>query len=94
MIFEWDEEKNRLNLKKHKLNFETVALVFGDDERLIFYDKKHSGEEDRYITIGAINGCVIVLFVVYTERDDRIRLISARKANNAERRLYYAEKKD
>ena len=94
MIFEWDEEKNRLNLKKHKLDFETAALVFGDDDRLIFYDENHSEEEDRYITIGSINGCVVVLFVVYTEQDDTVRLISARKANNAERRLYYAEKRD
>ena len=94
MFFEWDEEKNRLNLKKHKLDFETAALVFGDDDRLIFYDENHSEEEDRYITIESINGCVVVLFVVYTEQDDTVRLISARKANNAERRLYYVEKRD
>ena len=92
MLFEWDEEKNYLNLKKHRVDFETAALVFGDDERLVLYDEKHSYDEDRYITIGSVKECVIVLFVVYTEKEDVIRLISARKANNAERRKYYAEK--
>ncbi len=81
-----------MNLKKHGIDFETAALVFGDDERLVLYDARHSFDEDRYITIGSAKGCVIVLFVVYTEKEDVIRLISARKANNAERRKYYAEK--
>lgn len=53
------------------------------------YDDVHSDTEDRYITIGEINGVAIIVFVVYTERDDAIRLISARKATKQERRAYY-----
>lgn len=86
MTFEWDMAKNRLNKVKHGIDFATAALVFGDDERLEFYDETHSEDEERYITIGAINGIVTVLFVVYTERSDSIRIVSARKANEAERR--------
>lgn len=52
------------------------------------YDKTHSIDEDRFITIGSIGE---ILFVVYTERDSRIRMISARLATNKERRIYYGD---
>ena len=83
--FEWDDEKERLNIQKHGISFETAARVFGDENRIEIYDKEHSIEEDRYITIGLAGD---VLFVVYTERVPRIRLISARLASARERRLY------
>lgn len=86
--FEWDEEKARLNIKKHGVMFETAARVFLDENRIEIYDKAHSIDEDRYITIGLAGD---VLFVVYTERRSRIRLISARLATARERRLYYGE---
>lgn len=57
--------------------------------RLELYDDVHSDTEDRYITIGEINGVAIIVFVVYTERGNAIRLISARKATKQERRAYY-----
>ena len=53
------------------------------------FDTKHSMQEERYITIGSINGMIAVLFVVYTERADHIRIISARKANAKEREVYF-----
>ncbi len=86
MQFEWDEDKAALNLKKHGVRFETAARVFEDEDRIEFYDSAHSTEEDRYNTIGMVDS---VLFVVYTERKNRVRLISARPANSKERRLYY-----
>ena len=86
MKFEWDEDKNRLNLKKHGINFETAMLVFNDVQRIEIYDVEHSIDEDRYNTIGMVND---VLFVVYTERKDNIRLISARLATETERSIYY-----
>ena len=86
MQFEWDEDKAALNLKKHGVRFETAARVFEDEDRIEFYDSAHSTEEDRYNTIGMVDS---VLFVVYTERKNRIRLISARPANSKERSLYY-----
>ena len=84
--FEWDEEKEKLNIKKHGISFSTAALVFDDEDRIEIYDAVHSLEEDRYITIGSVGK---ILFVVYTSRDPSIRLISARLANERERRLYY-----
>ena len=86
MNFEWDEEKNLLNQKKHKVSFETAAYVFEDENYIEMYDFEHSIDEDRYIVIGCVND---VLFVVFTERKETIRLISARLATESERRLYY-----
>lgn len=64
-------------------------LVFRDEHRIEFFDEKHSLYEDRFITIGSINGTILILMVVYTERDDAIRIISARKATPKERWTYY-----
>ena len=75
--FEWDEKKAEINLEKHGISFETAAKVFLDEDRLEIYDEVHSTEEDRYITIGRAGE---ILFVVYTERTPKIRLISARLA--------------
>ena len=86
LLFEWDEEKAAANLKEHKVDFYDAVRVFEDDNRKEYYDAAHSDEEDRYITIGMADD---VLFVVYVERRERIRLISARAANRRERRLYY-----
>ncbi|MCX4328676.1 MAG: BrnT family toxin, partial [Lachnospiraceae bacterium] len=80
--FEWDEEKANANIKKHGIPFETAAKVFLDENRIEIYDKEHSIKEDRYITIGMAND---VLFVVYTERYPKTRLISARLATAKER---------
>ncbi len=52
MKFEWDEDKNQLNLKKHGIDFETAMLVFNDLQRIEIYDTEHSIYEDRYNTIG------------------------------------------
>ena len=87
MLFEWDENKEKINISKHGLDFSTAALVFRDQNRLEWFDELHSDYEDRYITIGEINGIAVVLMVVYTERGDAIRLISARKATKTERRM-------
>lgn len=86
MTFEWDEDKNKINLEKHGIDFETAILVFNDMQRIEIFDLEHSVEEDRYNTIGMVND---VLFVVYTERKDNIRLISARLATKTERSIYY-----
>jgi hypothetical protein len=86
LTFEWDEEKNKINLEKHGIDFETAMLVFNDLQRIEIYDFEHSVEEDRYNTIGMVND---VLFVVYTERKNNIRIISARIATRMERSIYY-----
>lgn len=84
--FEWDEEKNQENIKKHGVSFETASYVFEDENYMEIYDVEHSIDEDRYIAIGYVDN---VLFVVYTERKETVRLISARTATESERRLYF-----
>mgnify|MGYP000488661737 CR=1 FL=1 len=84
--FEWDEEKDRINRQKHGISFETASYVFRDEYYIEMYDFEHSMEEDRYIAIGMVGD---LLFVVFTERGENIRLISARLATESERRLYY-----
>jgi uncharacterized DUF497 family protein len=86
LTFEWDEEKNRINQKKHGIGFELAKMVFMDDDRIEIFDEKHSITEKRYNTIGMVND---ILYVVYTERNDRIRIISARRATASERSIYY-----
>ncbi|MBR1743133.1 MAG: BrnT family toxin [Lachnospiraceae bacterium] len=87
-IVEWDNTKNAINKKKHGIGFETAALVFADEERIEYYDQLHSTEEDRYVVIGCVQG---ILYVVYTMRNEAVRLISARMATATERRIYYGE---
>lgn len=93
MEFEWDNEKNLANIKNHNIDFETAARVFGDPFRLEKYDKYHSDNEDRFITIGEINGTTFVIMVVFTDRGNVTRIISARKATSLERKKYYENKK-
>lgn len=89
MQFEWDDEKEQRNIIKHGIDFSTAALVFKDENRLEYFDEYHSDSEDRYITIGLIDGVAYLVMVVYTERGEAIRLISARKATKQEWRRYY-----
>ncbi len=85
--FEWDEEKEKINIKKHGIDFTIASHVFLDPNRLEYYDKAHStAEEDRYITIGYVAD---VLTVVYTERKKSVRIISARRATKKEKGAYY-----
>ena len=88
VIVEWDDNKNQSNIKKHGISFETVALVFADEERIEYYDKLHSQDEDRYVVLGCVQG---ILYVVYIMRGEAARLISARMANATERKIYYGE---
>ena len=90
-LFEWDDEKAELNLKKHGVTFDTAAKVFGDENRIEEYDYMHSIDEDRWQVIGIVGK---IIFVVYTERGEFTRLISAREATPRERRKYYARKED
>jgi uncharacterized protein len=84
--FEWDEAKNRRNVAKHRIHFETALLVFEDPYALIRLDRAVDGEE-RWQTIGMIEG-LIVLLVAHTLDDEVIRIISARKATPQERKSY------
>jgi hypothetical protein len=85
--FEWDEEKAKVNLKKHKVSFDEATTVFSDPLSVTIPDPDHSPDEERYIDIGTSDkGRVLV--VSYTERGTSIRIISCRKATPTERRHY------
>jgi uncharacterized DUF497 family protein len=87
MDFEWGEEKAASNLGKHKVSFEEAETVFDDLLYIDFYDPDHSFNEHRYIIIGESQRGRL-LIVSYTERDDVIRLISAREVTGSEREVY------
>ncbi|GMO45264.1 MAG: BrnT family toxin [Treponemataceae bacterium] len=87
MIFEWDENKERENLIKHGVRFRAAEQVFYDPLRVERPDID-SEWEDRWQTIGIDED---ILFVVYTERGETTRIISARLAEPFERRIYYGD---
>jgi uncharacterized DUF497 family protein len=85
--FEWDPEKAAANVKRRRISFTEAASVLEDPLSTTFPDEAHSEEEIRFLTIGASRrGRVLV--VAHTERDDSIRIISARRATRREREFY------
>jgi len=87
--FEWDEEKNRENQRKHGVSFAEAQTVFFDENAVEFYDDKHSEWEDRFLLLG-ISTKLRVLLVCHCLRESGsiIRIISARKATKNENKLY------
>lgn len=87
MRLEWNPKKATANLRKHGVSFEEASTVFEDDLSLTGEDPDHSVDEDRLVTFGLSNkGRLLV--VSHTDRQDRIRIISARPATRSERKLY------
>ena len=87
MRFEWDDNKAKSNFLKHGITFEKAVTVFADPYLLFTEDSKHSEQEEREWAIGeAENGSMIV--VIFTMRNEKIRIISARKATKRERKRY------
>lgn len=87
MEFEWDPRKAAANLAKHKVSFEEAATVFGDPLGRIVADPRHSAREERLVLLG-ISRERRLLAVMYTERPEAVRIISARRAKRPERRDY------
>jgi uncharacterized DUF497 family protein len=86
-MYEWDENKNQANILKHGLSFNLAVEVFSDPNAVVQYNREIDGGRRAQI-IGRIDGEVVILFVVFTVRGQKIRLISARKANKYERAVY------
>ena len=86
--FEWDSEKAKINKKKHGITFETAARVFLDENLIDDFDEVHSNFEERIKVVGMVNK---ILTVIYTERGDKNRIISARQADKREEVLYYEQ---
>lgn len=88
LSIEWDARKNSLNLKKHGVGFKEASGVFFDENRVEIFDTIHSEHEDRFAVIGMVRD---ILLVIYTDRQDSLRIISARKATPSERKIYYGK---
>jgi uncharacterized DUF497 family protein len=86
-IFEWDPKKAESNTRKHGVGFDEASTVFGDPLSLLMPDPDHSLGEERFLVLGMSNRQRL-LVVAFAERAPRTRLISARRANRRERRLY------
>jgi uncharacterized protein len=84
--FEWDDAKAQSNLAKHRVSFQAACCVFGDVFALDRLDFDNEPGEIRYVITGMVNS--VLLTVVYTERGDRIRIISARRATKHEQEEY------
>jgi len=87
--FEWDDAKAAENYVKHGVSFELAAEVFGDPFGVERLDDREDYGEDRFVLIGTAEGAVLT--VVYSERNGRIRLISARQATKREQDDYFIE---
>jgi uncharacterized DUF497 family protein len=85
MAFEWDARKNALNIEKHGIDFDTARLIF-DGPVLEMMDERFDSGEKRVIAIGSVENRELV--VVYTDRGEARRIISARRAHSHERRAY------
>ena len=89
MKFEWDPDKASVNLHKHGVSFEDASLVFLDPDRIETYDGREAYGEDRWKTVGKVAPALFaVVFTVRGANDERIRMISARKADAHERARY------
>lgn len=87
--FEWDENKNHTNQKKHGIDFEEAKTVFYDDNAILFDDPEHSREEERFLILGISkyeNLCIVSHCC--RSNDNIIRIISARKATKSEIKTY------
>jgi uncharacterized protein len=85
--FEWDERKAKTNLKKHDVAFAEATEVFGDPFAITFSDPQHSLGELRFITFG-LTRTRKLLVIAHAEREESIRIISARPATRTERKIY------
>jgi len=89
--FEWDLDKAALNRRKHRVSFHDAATVFGDPLAITYQDPDHSIFEQRFITVG-MSSYGRVLIVAHMDRDENIRIISARKTTPGERKHYEENK--
>jgi hypothetical protein len=88
--FEWDSQKNEINIHKHGISFEEASTVFYDENALVIDDPEHSEYENRFIILGFSNQAnMLVVCHCYREDDSVIRIISARRSTKNESKQYY-----
>jgi uncharacterized DUF497 family protein len=89
LVFEWDDAKNRANRKKHGVSFEEARSAFLDENARVMPDPEHSEEEERFVLLGLSTSLrILVVCHCYRQKDEVIRIISARKADREEQRQY------
>lgn len=87
--FEWDENKDKINQRKHGIAFREAKTVFYDDEAIVIDDPEHSEEEERFIILGLSSRAnLLVVCHCYRVSETVIRIISARKATKTEAKFY------
>jgi uncharacterized DUF497 family protein len=92
--FEWDNNKEKINTRKHGVSFEEAQSAFYDEKAIQFYDPEHSDNEDRFILLGSsfkLN--TLVVCHCFREDETKIRIISARKADTEEEQAYWSNRK-
>ena len=87
-VFTWDERKRKLNLAKHGIDFADAPAIF-EGPLVTVEDKRESYGEARYVALGLLHHIVVSL--VYTEREDQVRIISIRKALKHEARFFFSQ---
>ncbi|MCF6345615.1 MAG: BrnT family toxin [Thiomicrorhabdus sp.] len=93
--FEWDDNKNRTNSKKHGVSFDEARTVFYDESAIQFFDPEHSENEDRFILLGtSFKLKTLVVCHCFRQEETVVRIISARKADKDEEQVYWSEKNE
>lgn len=96
MRFSWNINKERANKRKHRVSFTEACYVFADKSLLTIFDQNHSDDEDRWVTLGAVqDGKILVVVHTYQKlgKEETIRIISAREASKKEAETYFARRR-
>jgi hypothetical protein len=91
--FEWDNHKDKLNIKKHGVSFDEAQTAFYDEYAIAFFDPEHSETEDRFILLGtSFKLKTLVVCHCFREEETVVRIISARKADKDETQVYWSKR--
>ena len=91
--FDWDERKQKANIRKHGVSFEEARTAFYDENAIQYFDPDHSENEDRFLLLGmSIKPQILVVCHCFRESETLVRIISARKANKSEEQVYWRRK--
>ena len=91
--FDWDERKQKANIRKHGVSFEEARTAFYDENAIQYFDPDHSENEDRFLLLGmSIKPQILVVCHCFRESETLVRIISARKADKSEEQVYWRRK--
>ncbi|MCD6397043.1 MAG: BrnT family toxin [Spirochaetaceae bacterium] len=94
IIFEWDAKKDKINLNKHDVSFEEAKSVFYDEYAIFYFDPEHSENEDRFLLLGmSFKLKTLVICHCFRQEEKIVRIISARKADKSEEKVYWRDRK-